>query len=169
MTISDDDLVGSLRGHGLLDPHTSTGTGTGTGTSAIDAPGSRRRPGGCGITATGEVLSAETVRRMACSAGILPLVLDGRGHPLDLGRTRRLFSPAQRLLLWRRDRHCTYPGCSIPATWCDAHHPTWWSRGGTTDLTNAALLCRRHHTLVHERGLTATIDDTGVTWHLTPW
>ncbi|HKJ12719.1 MAG TPA: HNH endonuclease signature motif containing protein, partial [Ornithinimicrobium sp.] len=51
----------------------------------------------------------------------------------------------------------TYPGCSVPPHWCDAHHLEWFSRGGHTDLNNLALLCRRHHTLVHQRDLTATI------------
>jgi hypothetical protein len=41
-----------------------------------------------------------------------------------------------------------------------------WILGGPTDLTNGALLCGRHHTLVHQLRLTATITDTGITWHL---
>jgi len=124
---------------------------------------------GAGVTLSGEVLSPGVVRRMACDARIIPAVLGAAGQVLDLGRSRRLFSPAQRLVVWRRDRHCPYPGCSVPATWCDVHHGQWWSRGGGTDLANAALLCRRHHTLVHERDLAAEVDATGVTWHTTPW
>ncbi|WP_295699290.1 HNH endonuclease signature motif containing protein, partial [Lapillicoccus sp.] len=75
-------------------------------------------------------------------------------------------SPAQRKVIWRRDGHCTYPGCTIPAQWTDVHHVTWWARSGPTDIANGALLCGRHHTLVHDRDLTADIDTTGVTWHL---
>ncbi|MDE9365721.1 DUF222 domain-containing protein [Luteipulveratus sp. YIM 133132] len=122
---------------------------------------------GAGVTATGEVLSATEVRRHACDAGIIPVVLGSRGEILDLGAEVRLFTPAQRRALWHRDRGCTYPGCTIPAQWCDAHHVTWWSRGGPTDLGNAALLCGHHHTLVHHRDLTATVTPTAVTWDLT--
>ncbi|MEP6800015.1 MAG: DUF222 domain-containing protein, partial [Lapillicoccus sp.] len=124
------------------------------------------RSGGAGLTVSGELLSPAVVRRMACDARIIPVVLGGSGEILDLGRGRRLFSPAQRLAIWRRDHHCTYPACTIPAAWSDLHHLTWWSRGGLTDLTNAALLCQRHHTIVHNRDLTATVDTHGVTWHL---
>jgi hypothetical protein len=42
---------------------------------------------------------------------------------------------------------------------------TWWSRGGGTYLLNLALLCGRHHTLVHDRDLTASVTAHGVTWH----
>ncbi|GAA1877400.1 HNH endonuclease [Lapillicoccus jejuensis] len=121
-----------------------------------------------GITSTGEVLSPATVRRLACEAGIIPALLGADGQVLDLGRTKRLFAPAQRLNVWRRDKHCTYPGCTTPATWCDVHHVQWWSRGGTTDRSNAALLCRRHHTHVHTHDLTASVTPTGVRWHTPP-
>ncbi|MGB3762978.1 MAG: HNH endonuclease signature motif containing protein, partial [Ornithinimicrobium sp.] len=85
---------------------------------------------------------------------------------LDQGRTHRLVTPGQRRALHHRDHGCTFPGCTTPAPWCDAHHVTHWSRGGPSDLSNYALLCGRHHTLVHERDLTATVHPTGVTWHL---
>ena len=64
----------------------------------------------------------------------------------------------------RRDRTCTWGGCTIPAAWCHVHHNVWWSRGGRTRLEDGALLCQHHHTIVHERDLTATITATGVTW-----
>lgn len=121
---------------------------------------------GAGTTATGDVLSPGVVRRLACDADVVPVVLGGPGEVLELGRARRLFSVGQRRAIWLRDQGCTYPGCTIPAQWCDAHHVRWWSRGGATDVANAALLCQRHHTRVHQRDLTATVTSTGVTWHL---
>lgn len=123
---------------------------------------------GAGITSTGQVLTPDVVRRIACDAGIVPMILDGAGQPLDVGRGRRFFTDAQRVALFGRDRHCTFPGCTIPAQWCDAHHVTPWAEGGRTDLTAGALLCRLHHTLVHDRGLTATVTRAGVRWHLRP-
>ncbi|HET9633086.1 MAG TPA: HNH endonuclease signature motif containing protein, partial [Terrabacter sp.] len=72
---------------------------------------------------------------------------------------------AQRRALAQRDGGCSYPGCTIPPQWCDAHHVVHWLHGGATDLSNGALLCGRHHIVVHERGLTATVTSFGVTWH----
>ena len=121
---------------------------------------------GAGVTTTGEVLAPSVVRRLACDAGIIPVILGTDGAILDLGRTARFFSPSQRKAIWLRDQGCTYPGCTMPPQWCDAHHVDWWSRGGATDLDNAALLCERHHTKVHSLELHATITATGVTWHV---
>jgi hypothetical protein len=70
------------------------------------------------------------------------------------------------MALYLRDAGCTFPGCSRPPSWCDAHHCRHWCDGGPTDLTNMALLCPRHHTIVHQKGYTATVDACGVTWHL---
>jgi len=110
-------------------------------------------PSGAGVVlgsrATGELISPDTVRRIACDAGIIPVVLGGRSEVLDQGVTQRLFTLGQIRALWRRDRHCTFPGCDVPAAWCDAHHLVHWIDGGATDLDNAALLCGRHHTVVH--------------------
>jgi hypothetical protein len=123
---------------------------------------------GAGVTDTDEVLSAGTVRRLACEAQIIPMVLGGPSQVLDLGQSSRFFSPAQRLALGRRDGGCSYPGCTVPAAWCDAHHVVHWSHGGRTDPGNGALLCGRHHTIVHQLDLTATVDPDRVTWHV-PW
>src|SRR3954466_8816717 len=123
------------------------------------------RPG-AGTTLTGELLAPETVRRMACDAAVIPAVLGGRSELLDLGRTVRLVTPKLFLALCLRDRGCTFPGCSRPPSWCDAHHGLHWCDGGATDLTNMALLCPRHHTIVHHKGYPATIDAFGTTWHL---
>jgi len=121
---------------------------------------------GVGMLDTDAALSPSAVRRLACEAGIVPMVLGARSEVLDLGYTRRLFTPAQRRALAARDQGCSYPGCTVPPMWCEAHHVTHWLHGGPTDLGNGALLCGRHHTVVHQRGLTATVTPTGVTWHL---
>ena len=126
----------------------------------------RRRFTGTGTTDTGESLSPETVRKMACDADIIPMVLGTDGEILDQGRAKRLVTPGQRRALHRRDGHCSFPGCTVPAPWCDAHHVRHWSRGGQSDLLNYALLCGRHHTIVHDKDLTATVYPTGVTWRV---
>lgn len=119
-----------------------------------------------GLTATGQVLAPSTVRKLACEGGIVPAILGTHSEPLELGRAARYFTPGQKRALYLRDGGCTYPGCTMPAHWCDAHHLDYWSLGGDTNTDRAALLCERHHTRVHQRDLTATVATRGVTWHL---
>jgi hypothetical protein len=116
----------------------------------------------------GTLLAPETARRIACDAGIVPVVLGNDGEVLDLGRRFRLFTSAQLRALWLRDGACTFPDCSVPASWCDGHHLRHWADGGATDLGNAALLCGRHHTIVHRQGYHGELVDGRVTWVLVP-
>ncbi len=99
---------------------------------------------------TGDRITASQARRLACTAKILPAVLDGTSLPVDLGRAKRLFTPAQRKALLIRDRTCRAEGCDTPGTWCDAHHRDPWHTGGPTDLANAVLLCPHHHHRAHD-------------------
>src|SRR5882757_2246621 len=97
----------------------------------------------------GAILPAAAARRIACDAGIVPMVMNGASVPLDVGRTRRLVTPKQRAALNARDKGCAFPQCPRPAQWADAHHIRPWLDGGTTDLANMVLLCRRHHRMIH--------------------
>jgi hypothetical protein len=97
----------------------------------------------------GDRITAQTVRRLACEAGIVPCVLDTTGVPLDLGRTHRLVPAPLRTALHERDRGCAFPACDRPARWTDAHHVVHWSMGGPTCLDNLVLLCPFHHGKVH--------------------
>jgi hypothetical protein len=69
---------------------------------------------------------------------------------MDVGRSSRVVSPALRKALKVRDKHCQWPGCERDASYCDGHHLVHWIDGGSTDLDNLVLLCRRHHRMVHE-------------------
>ena len=126
---------------------------------------------GAGLTMAGELLTIETVRRLACDAQVIPAVLGTHGEILDQGMARRLFDRAQIRHLWLRDRHCTFPGCSKPAAWTDAHHLIHWADDGPTDIDNAALLCRAHHTVVHSDRYAGEVVDgprgPSVQWDLT--
>ncbi|NMM22402.1 MAG: DUF222 domain-containing protein [Phycicoccus sp.] len=119
---------------------------------------------GSGTTLAGQVLSPQAVRKLACDASIIPMVLGSESQPLDVGRTKRLVTPALLAALWARDKGCTFPGCGRPPQWTDAHHVKHWIDGGTTSLLNLALLCGYHHTFVHQRDLTATVTAHDVTW-----
>jgi Domain of unknown function (DUF222)/HNH endonuclease len=107
---------------------------------------------GVATTSTGDPMSVGQVRRLACQAGVLPVVLGGKSEILDLGRARRLVSDAIRKALNLRDRGCTATGCGMPAEFCEAHHIVPWSRGGRTTLADTKLLCSFHHHRAHDPG-----------------
>ena len=90
-------------------------------------------------------------QRILCDAAIRRIVMAGRSEPLDVGRQTPVVSPAMRRAVIQRDRHCRFPGCDRPHTWCDAHHVVHWADGGPTAVPNLILLCRRHHRVVHAR------------------
>jgi len=90
-------------------------------------------------------------RQLACDASIMRVVMAGGSEPLDVGRRTAIVSPAMRRAVIARDRHCRFPGCDRPSTWCDAHHVVHWADGGPTSVANLLLLCRRHHRMVHAR------------------
>ncbi|HEY0645198.1 MAG TPA: DUF222 domain-containing protein [Nocardioides sp.] len=99
---------------------------------------------------TGDRISAAEARRLACTAKIIPMVLGGESLPLDLGRGRRLYSPAQRTARAVRDKTCRAEGCDAPADWCEAHHLDPWEEGGLTDIDDGVLLCSHHHHRAHD-------------------
>jgi hypothetical protein len=105
---------------------------------------------GVATTSTGDLMTAGQARRLACQAGVLPVVLGGKSEILDLGRTRRLVSDTIRKALNLRDRGCTATGCGMPAEFCEAHHIVPWSRGGKTSLADTKLLCSFHHHRAHD-------------------
>jgi hypothetical protein len=96
---------------------------------------------------SGAQLSAETARRLACDAQVIPAVLNGHGQVLDLGQAKRTFEGPARLAVVLRDRGCVHPGCDRPARWCDVHHVIAWWAGGPTNQDNGVLLCGFHHRL----------------------
>lgn len=97
-------------------------------------------------------LTAEEARMVACDAGVSRIVSDGPSQILDVGRATRTIPPAIRRAVVARDRHCVADGCYRSAAHCDVHHIVFWENGGETSLDNLALLCRRHHGFVHQRG-----------------
>ncbi len=134
----------------------------------LNQVGAGSRLPGVGRTHHGDLIDAGTVRRLACNATVIPMVLGSQSEPLDVGRAKRLFTGGLRTAIVHRDAGCTFPGCQRPPDWCDAHHVVPWWAGGQTNLANAALLCARHHSIVHRDHLTATVTTTGVTWDTTP-
>lgn len=107
---------------------------------------------------SGEPIPAAEARRLACDAGLIPAVLGGRSQPLDVGRTGRLATPAQRIALRAAHETCCITGCDVPFDHCEIHHISWWRHGGGTDLDNLAPVCSKHHHLVHDHRWILTLD-----------
>lgn len=106
----------------------------------------------------GSLLPPETLRRYACDAGIIPVVLDNRGMPIDVGRSCRAPTPAQRAVLRTLYPTCAVPDCTVGFDWCQLHHLHHWARHGPTDLANLLPLCHHHHHQAHEGGWRLTLD-----------
>jgi hypothetical protein len=97
---------------------------------------------------SGELVDPGTARRLACLAGVLPVVLGGASEPVDVGREYRFVTPGLRRAVEWRDQGCVFPNCHVPAERCDCHHVVPWWRGGPTSLDNLVLLCPHHHGLL---------------------
>jgi uncharacterized protein DUF222/HNH endonuclease len=128
----------------------------GTGFATID-----------GVTAP---VSVSTARRMAAGGPIISCVLGGDSQVLDWGRTKRLFTPTQRLALVERDGGCAMCGAAPGHT--KVHHIRWWARdAGPTDLKNGVLLCESCHHRIHDNQWDIRIEGVGTkarVWFIPP-
>ena len=104
-------------------------------------------------------VSPASLRMLACDAGIVPIVMNGAGQPLDVGRTKRTVPDGLRRAVTARDRGCAHPGCDRPPSWCEIHHVVPWESGGDTSLANCVMLCKTHHRLVHHSDWIVRIRD----------
>jgi len=125
---------------------------------------------GAATTDGGTTITASEARRLACCAGIIPAVLGAASQPLDLGRRRRLFTPAQRTAMALQHPTCRAEGCEVPAAWCEAHHARApWKQGGRTDLADGRLLCSWHHHRAHDPAYeTRHLGDGRIRFHRRP-
>ena len=110
------------------------------------------RAGSTHRTVFGADLPISTLRRMACDANIIPVVLNGEGVPLDVGRAKRLATAGQRRALEAAHETCAMPECLVAFHHCQIHHIDYWESGGPTDFGNMVPLCSQHHHAVHEGG-----------------
>jgi Domain of unknown function (DUF222) len=101
----------------------------------------------------GTKLTARQLRRLACQADIIPMVLDTDGTVLDMGRRARLATYDQRLALRVMHHSCAVKGCDIRFDWCEIHHLRPWDNLGLTNLDNLVPLCTYHHHLIHNLDL----------------
>jgi hypothetical protein len=110
-------------------------------------------------------ITYEDALRFAFLGTISLMTIDDQDRPLNLGRKVRLATGDQWIAgaIWHRG--CVVPGCDRPASWCHAHHQTYWTNGGSTDLANLPFVCNKHHHLIHDKHWKIQSLDDG-TWHL---
>ena len=134
----------------------------------IDAEALESGRGHATVDGIDQPVSAASARELAASAGTTTMLLGGPGQVLDLGRSARLFTTAQKIALAERDGGCAWPGCRRPPSHTQAHHIAWWTRDrGRTDLSNGILLSSHHHHRVHQDGWGISIRE-GRSWFIPP-
>jgi hypothetical protein len=120
---------------------------------------------GFAVTGGGTLLPMRDLIRMSSHAyHYLAVFDDHQSRPLYLGRSRRIASPDQRIVLYAKDRGCTHPGCDVPADKCEVHHMREWSRGGRTDADEMTLTCSPDHKLMDNGWQTIKLANGDTQW-----
>jgi hypothetical protein len=125
---------------------------------------------GHAVTAGGTLLPMRDLIRMASHAYHYLCVFDGHTErALYLGRSRRIASADQRIVLHAKDRGCTAPGCDMPGYLCEVHHVDEWAAGGRTDIDCLTFACPADHRLIKPGGWTTRKRRDGTTeWRPPP-
>ncbi len=120
---------------------------------------------GTAHTAGGSLLPMSDLLQMASHAHHYLSIFDGHGRALWLGRSKRLATADQRIVLHARDRGCTRPGCTVPGYLTQAHHMREWADDGHTDIDDLTLACAPDNRMATEQGWTTQLGGTGrVEW-----
>jgi hypothetical protein len=124
---------------------------------------------GHAVTAGGTLIPITDLIQMNAPANNYLAVFDGvTGQSLWLGRSKRLASADQRIMLLAKYRGCTAPGCTVNGYNSQVHHATQdWKHGGTTDIDHLTLACKCDNLLVENHGWTTRQLPDGKT-HWTP-
>jgi hypothetical protein len=121
---------------------------------------------GKALTAGGTLVPMSDVIRWAGHAHHYLAIFD-RGKPLALYHTKRLASPAQRIMLYGKERGCTKPRCDAPAYHSQVHHVNGWTKTHRTDIDDLNLACGPDNRLA-EKGWTTRKNAKGDTEWLPP-
>jgi hypothetical protein len=121
---------------------------------------------GKALTGGGSLLPMSDVIRLAGHAHHYLVIFD-KGKALALYHTKRLASPAQRIVLYAKDRGCSFPGCTVPANLCEAHHCNPYATNPVTDVNDLTLACGPNHKLA-EQGWTTRKNHNGDTEWIPP-
>jgi len=124
---------------------------------------------GHAVTASGTLLPISDLIRMASHAyHYLAIFRDADGRPLYLGRSKRIASADQRIVLHAKERGCSAPGCDVPGYLCEVHHVDEWADGGLTNIDSLTFACGAHHRLIRTGGWRTRKRKDGMTEWLPP-
>jgi hypothetical protein len=121
---------------------------------------------GKALTGGGTLLPMSDVIRLGSHAHHYLAIFDN-GKALALYHTKRLASPAQRIVLHAKDRGCSFPGCTVPGYLCEAHHNDPYATNPVTDVNDMTLTCRPNHKLA-DQGWTTRKNARGDTEWIPP-
>jgi Domain of unknown function (DUF222) len=127
---------------------------------------------GKGLARTGHgalVAAGDALSWSGGDARVLAVVLDSVRTVTAYSSRHRIFTESQRLAMNARDQGCTFPGCTVPANWSQAHHVTDYAQGGTTTVDNGALACGYDHRERIRQGWTTTMINRVPHWIPPPW
>ena len=115
----------------------------------------------------GGTLSPESLRMLCCDAAVIPIVMNGKGLPLDVGRQTRTIPDGVRRAVAARDRGCAR--CGRPPSWCEIHHIIQWCDQGPTCVDNCVMLCKACHRLIHHAGWDVRLVNGLPEFYPPPW
>jgi hypothetical protein len=133
------------------------GACAGTGRQSTNVAGAKADVVLPAVLEDGTPVPPSEVARALCDCELTRIVLDAADEPINLGRTARTYTGAQRRAVIARDGGCLWASCDREARWCEVHHIRWWDRdGGETSVADGVLACSFHHHEIHRLGLTIT-------------
>src|ERR1700722_8993119 len=118
---------------------------------------------GKALTGGGTLLPMSDVIRLGSHAHHYLAIFD-KGKALALYHTRRLASPAQRIVLHAKDRGCTFPGCTVPGYLCETHHCNPYATNPVTDINDLTLACGPNHKLAEQGWTTRKNHNSDTEW-----
>jgi len=114
-------------------------------------------------TSDGTIIDPHDMLTAALTGHVRRMVVDSAGVIVDVGRKQRLFTGPVRDAILLSERTCIWPGCTRPATECQADHLIPWANAGPTSPSNGAPICG-HHNRWKTRGYRTWRDLKGH-WH----
>ncbi|ORB46897.1 hypothetical protein BST43_26455 [Mycobacteroides saopaulense] len=127
-----------------------------------------QRASGHAVSGSGNLVPIPDLIRMAAHALHYLAIFDDDGRPLHLGRSKRIATADQRIVLHARDRGCTAPGCTVPGYLCQVHHVDDWCDDGPTNIDNLTFACGPHHRLLQQGWSTRKRRSDGFTEWIPP-
>jgi hypothetical protein len=160
-----DALVALVRGQ-LGDPRLGEHRGLPVTVIVSTTLEQMQKASGVAVTAGGTLLPMSDVIRMATHAWHYLAVFEKHtDRALYLGRSKRIATADQRIVLHSKDRGCTAPGCDMPGYLSEVHHVDEWADGGLTNVDRLTFACKGDHKLLRPGGWrTRKLKDGSTQW-----